>query len=128
MQAQDRQVRMHLSKYRPTHHNENTDNLVKHYRNERLKQVDRSFHLIIRSFCLYITTLKKEERYTQNTLNGIVTVLEPNQSDEISGIAWLLLIVREACVPLMIWSELDTPEEMMAALTQHTPVPDQYIA
>ena len=128
VQAQDRQVRMHLSKYRPTHHNENTDNLVKHYRNERLKQVDRSFHLIIRSFCLYITTLKKEERYTQNTLKGIVTVLELNQSNVIVGMQWLLLIIRQACVPLTIWSELDTPEEMMTALTQHTPVPARYIA
>ena len=50
-------------------------------------------------------------------------VLEQNQLDEICGIAWLLLIVRQACVPLTIWSELDTPEEMMATLTQHIPVP-----
>ena len=54
-------------------------------------------------------------------------VLEPNQLDEICGIAWLLLIVRQACVPLTIWSELDTPEEMMATLTQHIPVPARLI-
>ena len=31
-------------------------------------------------------------------------------------------------MPLTIWSELETPEEMIAAQTQHTPVPARYIA
>ena len=83
VQTQDRQVRMNTAfdAYQNTAqliYNENTNQLVKHYRDERLRQVKQSFQLIIRSFCLYITTLDEEERYTQNTLKGIVTVLEPN--------------------------------------------------
>ena len=55
-------------------YNENTDHLVKHYRNDCLRQVEQLFHLIIQSYCTYITTLEDEERYTQNTLRGIVII------------------------------------------------------
>ena len=86
VQARDRQVCMNTAfiAYQNTAqniYNENTDNLVEHYREERLKQVERSLHSIIRSFCAYMTTLEEEERYTQNTLKGIVTVcpgIRPN--------------------------------------------------
>ena len=102
------------------------DDLVKHYREERLRQVEQSLHAIIRSLCTYLTTLDDNERYTQNTLRGIVTVLEQDQSDESYGIAWLLLLTQQACVPVTVWSELDSPVAMMAALTQHSPVPVRY--
>ena len=130
VQAQNRQVRLNkaFDVYQTLSqniYNEIIDHFVKHYRNDRLRQVEQLFRLIIRPFCTYITTLEEEERYTQNTLKGIVTVLEPNQSDKICGTTWLLLLTRKAYVPLTGWSELATPEKMMIALTQHTLVPLQ---
>ena len=128
LQARDRQVRMNtaFTAYQSTAQNifnENTDKLVKHYREECLKQVKQSLHLIIRSLCTYLTTLEENERYTQNTLRGILTVLEQDQTDEICGIAWVLLLIQQACVPLTVWSELDSLVAMMAAPTKHSPVP-----
>ena len=68
-QARDRQARMNtaFTAYQNTAQtifNENTDDLVKHYREERLRQVERSLHAIIQSLCTYLTTLEENEWYT----------------------------------------------------------------
>ena len=52
-------------------------------------------------------------------------MIEPNNSDNVCGLTWLLLIIREACVPLTSWSELGSAERMMEALTRHSPVPER---
>ena len=107
--------------------NENTEELVEYYKEERLRQTERSLQAIIRSLCLYLTTLDDNKRYTQNTLRGILTVLEQDETDKICGIAWLLLLTQKACVPLIVWSKLDSPTAIMAALKKHSPAPTWYM-
>ena len=130
-QARDRQARMNMAftAYQNAAQiifNENTEELVEFYKEERLRQTERSLQAIIRSLCLYLTTLDDNERYTQNTLRGITTVLEQDETDESCGIAWLLLLTQKACIPLTVWSELGSPIAMMAALTKHSPAPTRY--
>ena len=106
-------------------YNENTDDLIEHYKFDQCRQVEASFQHIIRSFFMYTNALEEQEKYTQNTLRGIVTVIEPNNSDDACGLTWLLLLTREACIPLTSWSELGSAERMMEALTRHSPVPEK---